>query len=56
MTQELVKLGFKRKPGMFYYLNQKGNLVEMNPITSYKKEVAQLKIKKAKGYFYFLNK
>lgn len=56
MATVVKKLNFKRKKGMLYFLNSKGDLTEVKPKTKLKKVVAKLGIKKEKGFLYFLDK
>ncbi len=56
MIQIVQKLNFKRQRGKLYFVDHKGDLVEITPRQKKRKVVAKLRIKKEKGYLYFLNK
>lgn len=56
MAEHVQKLHFQRRPGKLYYLDAKGNLVEITPGSKHKQIVARPGIRKEKGYLYYLDK
>ncbi len=56
MATEVLELNFNRKRGKLYYINSDGYLVEMDVTTKETTIIPGPRIKKSKGYLYFLNK
>ena len=56
MPTEVAILNFNRQKGKLYYINNGGDLVEMDPSSKKKIVVARPGITKVQGYLYFLNR